>query len=89
MRRAAQQARDQAARADERRIELLGDDAVLAGGVVDRAQQRAVLGVDVDERGDHRLHDGLGLLGLDALDAVDQRVVRVGQQVGGELGEVG
>ena len=47
-----------------------------------------MLGEHRDEPGEHLAHDVLGSLALDGLDAADERIVGVGQQVRGELREV-
>ena len=85
---ALEQAGQQAARPGERGLELCRDGGIVTGGVVDRAQERAVLGEGRDQTGDHRLHHGAGVLLLDALHLVHERVVGVGQEIGCERRQV-
>ena len=86
--RRAQQALDELARGDERALQALRDRGVAAGGVVDRAQQSAVLGEQADEALDHLACALLRPLRRAALDAVDEWVVGVGQQLRGEARQI-
>lgn len=79
------EALEQAARGNKRAIEFCGHGRACAGGCVDRAQQLSVLGVEGNQPCDHRRDL---VLGLPALDLIDERVVVVGQQLRGHLGEV-
>ncbi len=86
--RRAQQALDQPARAYEGARETLGDGRIVARGVVDRAQQPAVLGEERDEAVDHLARDLMRVPGGVALDAVDERIVGVRQELGREARQV-
>jgi hypothetical protein len=84
----AQQALDQPSRIDERVLEATGDGGILARGVVDRAQQATVAGEQVDEAVDHLADEFARSRGAAALQPVDEGIVGIGQQLGGEAGEV-